>query len=86
MEVKNIRGGQVRPYADSIYQYKITSDKPEEKVEEHCAKEVHRCSNKLQGGCFTGSTGFPFGLDSYYKFNKMSDGKFSYTVCEPYTD
>ena len=85
MEIKKVSGGQLRPYSDSVYVFEVTSDKPEDEVEKHCTQEVKRCNNKSQGGRFDGSCSFPFGLNSYYKFSKVTDNKYRYTVCEPYT-
>ena len=84
-KVKNIRYGQVASYKDSIYEYEVISEVPESEVEKHCITEVKPCKNKSQGSSFHGSCSFPFGLNSYYKFNKVADNTYRYTVCSPYT-
>lgn len=84
-KVKKIRGGQISSYKDSIYEYEIESKMPAEKVESYCREVVRRCVHKSQGGCFTGSCKFPFGLERYYKFTTLDKGRYNYTVCEPFT-
>jgi len=81
------RAGQTREYEDSIYEYVVHSDWPQNKVEEHCYKHVHKCKNKLDDkrDQFSGKSGFPFGLNSFYGFRKLQDDKYLYIVCQPYT-
>ncbi|MCP3685590.1 MAG: hypothetical protein GY861_23310 [bacterium] len=83
-----IRGGQVGAYKDSVYEYKVTSNRSAEDVEEYCRTELHKCSNKTTGertATFNGNCGFPFGLDSFYKFVQVDTGLYKYYVCSPYT-
>ena len=80
-----VRGGQLRAYSDSIYEYIIESNEPKNMVERYCTASVHKCKNKHQSGTFDGSCGFPFGLDSYYKLIEISEHRYRYTVCSPYT-
>jgi hypothetical protein len=85
IEWKNIRGGQVRLHADSIYEYEIyTTCISEYDVKRFCTSFL-RPSKHESGGGFSGACNFPYGLDSFYKFENLGDGKFRYIVCEPYT-
>ena len=81
-EVKEISGGQLRPYADSVYVYEVKSEEPKEEVEKYCMKEVHHSGHK--GSDFSGSCDFPFGLSSFYSFFEKAPGIYTYKVCEPY--
>jgi len=77
------RQGQVRPYADSVYEYEIESDLKEAKVRKFCT-EILKPSENIGSG-FTGACSFPFGLNSYYSFWKTGDNSYNYKVCCPYT-
>lgn len=83
---ERVRGGQVRSYGDSVYQYKIESDQPAGEVKQHCLTELYPCNpeNTRPGLTHNGACGFPFGLDSYYTFTDHGNGKFTYTVTSPY--
>ncbi len=78
-----IRAGQVRAYADSIYEYKICSESPEKRVEEFCTKILEPAKHK--GTNFSGSCNFPHGLESFYSFSKIDENIYHYLVCRPYT-
>ena len=81
-----LRAGQPRPYADSIYEYKVYSDKSEEDVERFCKTMIKPCSQKANpGDSFSGSSDFPHGMNSYYAFRKLSENTYQYLVCVPYT-
>lgn len=84
--VEAIQLGQVGPYKDSIYKFKVISDLPLSEVKEFCTKTLRRSKNESPNGCYTGSCGFPFGLSSYFRFKKVAEGEYEYTVCEPYCD
>lgn len=82
-----LQGGQVAPYKDTIYVYKVTStyechDK-DKFVENFCTKVLRPSKNK--GFNFNGSCNFPFGLDRYHSLTKNEDGSYTYKVCDPYT-
>jgi len=83
LKVTPIRGGQLRPYADSVYEYEIESTLDPKETENHCTAKVKPCQNK--GSDFSGSCSFPFGLNSFYSFSKIAENKYNYKVCEPYT-
>lgn len=85
VESKQTKNGQVGKYKDSIYQWVITSQEPEDKVREHC-QTLMKSENEHPNGNFGGSCNFPFGLNSYFKFTNNNDGTFTYTVCVPYCD
>lgn len=89
VEVSTIRSGQVRPYADSIYEYMVTSDLDEDYVKLYCTTILHPSKNE-GGGTWNGSCNFPHGLNSFYSFKKMEKTEktfynYKYMVCEPYT-
>lgn len=84
--VEKLKAGQVRKYGDSIYEYRIVSDEPVEAVKSHCTTKLRPSKNESPNGHYGGSCGFPFGLESYFKFKKESEGVYLYTVCEPYCD
>lgn len=82
----NLRAGQVRPYGDSIYRYRVMSDSPMFVVSTFCRKVLKPCENEcLDDNQYTGSCSFPFALNSFYKFEMESPGVYIYTVCEPWT-
>ena len=91
---KQIQAGQLRPYADSIYEYEITTnikgmlynetDEEYDKIKEFCTEILYPSKNEGGGG-FNGSCSFPHGLNSYYKFVKRDRGSYHYIVCQPYT-
>ena len=79
-----LESGQQRPYADSIYKYEIESELYEGKIKEFCVKFLCPATHEGGGG-FSGACSFPHGLDSYYSFEKISENKYRYKVCQPYT-
>ena len=48
--------------------------------------EQWNLDNSVSGKNHTGACGFPFGLDSFYTFSDEGNGKYIYTVTEPYCD
>jgi len=86
-KVNQIREGQRLPYQDSIYEYIINSDLPEEEVKQKCLTEVRKCAPERHAGLeqYSGHCGFPFGLDSFYRFRKLEENKYQYIVVEPFT-
>lgn len=85
VSVTILSSGQVRPYADSIYTYEIESNLGDEQTKRLCTTFIRRSTNEKPGGRYDGGSGFPFGLESFFKFAKIKDGEYRYTVCEPYT-
>lgn len=82
--VKTLRYGQVRPYADSIYDYIVESEQPEFVVKNFCTKVLQpntqeyndwKPYNKDPSSYFAG----------YYDFRKVKDNTYSYHVVIPYT-
>lgn len=97
LKIETIKYGQMGQYKDSIYEYKIISKLNNKLIERYCTTKLRPCKNNKQNGCFTGSCGFPFGLESYYKFvhidtiisengKEVLESIYLYTVCEPYCD
>jgi hypothetical protein len=88
INVETLQAGQVGPYKDSIYKYKITVINPpfnvDRIIEDFCTKALKPAANK--GYNFNGSCNFPFGLNNYYSFTKNEDKSYNYNVCEPYCD
>ena len=81
---KCLQAGQVRPYADSIYEYELETTLHITEVKRFCTLFL-RPSKIEHAGRFDGSCSFPHGLNSYYKFTKKSDTNYHYIVCSPYT-
>lgn len=90
IEYKTIRAGQARAYEDSVYEYEITAseDMPAEEVKEYCLTVLSKMNpeNEKPGYRHDGHCGWPFGLDSFYSFTKISPGKYNYTITSPYCD
>lgn len=78
-----LKSGQPRPHADSIYIYKVFSDSPEYLIMGFCTQILKPSKNK--GSNFSGSSSFPFGLESFYSFEKTGEHEYLYKVCQPYT-
>ena len=83
---KIIASGQPAPYRDSIFKAEIHSTLHPMTVKNFCTMYLRPSSNEYASGVFNGSCGFPFGLNSYYRFRETRKGVYEYTVCEPYTD
>jgi hypothetical protein len=79
-----VKQGQVAAYQDSIYEYVIESNLPEEFIKSFCTKTLRPATNESSSGCFSGCSGFPFGLSPFFKFKKTDDNIYLYTVCCPY--
>ena len=78
---ETIRIGQPRAYADSYYEFIITSDLTELEIRKKCFAElrgVDPCQTK-QG------EGWPDVMKPYYSFSHIGNQKYRYLVTEPYT-
>lgn len=80
-----LQAGQIRPYADSIYEYEVKTEIHENQVKEFCFNFLKRVSPKNKGHDFSGSCNFPYGMNSYYTFRKKEENTYMYKVCCPYT-
>ncbi len=78
-----IRAGQPRPYADSIYEYKVYSESSEQRILAYCTRILRPAEHK--GSNFSGSCDFPHGLSPFYAFKKIVGNTYHYIVCQPYT-
>ena len=84
-DVETLQCGQARPYADSIYDYIVTSDEPERTVKEFCTKVLLPHSQPYDEW-------EPFSEDpssyfyGYHTFEKIKDNKYRYRVVMPFTD
>lgn len=85
IQVIKVQGGQIASYKDSIYEFIVQSYLHEEQVEELCKLYCRNSTHKVKNGNFNGSCSFPFGLESFYKFERIGYGVYRYIVCEPYT-
>ena len=80
-----IRTGQSGKYTDSIYEYKVYSDQPEHDVEKFCKEFIRPATHKARiGDNFNGRCGYPYGLESFYSFQKIGENTYRYLVCYPY--
>lgn len=85
-QVETIRAGQVRAYADSVYEYHIVTvhEVGDERLWEEC-QEIHKTGYRKDDEKHTGHCGFPFGLNSFGSLVRLGPNKWRYTVTEPYT-
>nr|DAI19564.1 MAG TPA: hypothetical protein [Caudoviricetes sp.] len=81
--VEIIKAGQPRPYADSEYQYVITSDCGEYNVKAFCTK-VLRPKNQAYKDWDRDSAASYFA--GYYTFEKTGENTYKYRVIEPFCD
>ena len=58
---KVIQAGQLRAYADSVYEYEIETKIHENQVKKFCFNFLKRVDSKNKGHQFNGSCNFPFG-------------------------
>lgn len=84
---KCLRGGQLFPYGDSVYDYEIEISEPasDDEVWKLCQtfkRAYHRDDNQKHNG----HCGFPFALDSYGSLKRTGETSYRYTVTEPYDD
>ena len=75
---KLISNGQQFRYGDSITEYEIESDLPEEDILKYCTTALVRCST-------------PAGEEEtlfapFYEFRKVSENTYIYRVTTPYCD
>ena len=87
IEVKKIRSGQPKPYADSVLEYQIivSGDLPNDIdiiIEEFCTKSLTHCNTKYSDERML--------CDSYYSFNvnllDENNKKYDFIVTSPYLD
>lgn len=84
---KQVTGGQVRAYGDSVYRWTVTApaDADDKAVWDYCQTLMavnHRNNDHRQ---HSGSCGFPFGMGSFGGLWKESPN-WRYSVVQPYTD
>jgi hypothetical protein len=87
---KCIKSGQAGPRKDSVWQYEIESDLPATEVLLQCTLNLgrgvnpaNRCNQMSQ---HNGSCEYPFGLDSFYAIIETADGRWMFSMVQPYTD
>ena len=83
----NTHSGQKQAYGDSFYEYDVTSDLPAEEVERVCAEKVYKAmpESQYRDEMKANSSADNY-FRSHYKFRKSGEGRYSYSVCFPYTD
>jgi len=83
----NTHSGQKQAYGDSFYEYDVTSDLPATVVERVCAEKVYAAMPEIQyrAECRTDRSAAAH-FRAHYKFAKVGEGKYRYSVCFPYTD
>lgn len=83
----NTHSGQRREYGDSFYDYDVTSDLPAEQVERICAEKVRSAIPEAQYVAeYRAKPSADLHFRNHYKFRKVGDGRYVYSVCFPYTD
>ena len=86
MEIEILRYGQPKPYADSEYEYILTTEHmPEYHVKEYCTKVLRPCSQTYTewNSNIRNAANYFHG---YYKFEKLEQNKYRYFVLEPFCD
>lgn len=82
-EVKTLKCGQPRPYANSEYEYEITSDCSEFTVKRFCTNILRPCSQTYDEWDENDMDSY---FRGYYRFEKIGDNKYRYYKLEPFTD
>ena len=78
-EVRILNNGIKRPYADTKYEYEVTTDETnEEEVKRYCTEQVHRASKSEAD-----DRGWS---ETYYEFRKIGENTYRYTVVIPNCD
>lgn len=86
IKVKEIRHGQVAAYKDDVSVYEIDSDEGFEATKKHCMSLTNvKNETKDESQC-DGSSGWPFGLDSFFWFGQKGPEKYSFKVVSPFND
>lgn len=87
-ESKCLRSGQPRPYADSIYEYDVTTTPGTSDEAWELCQSLCIAKNRRDGASHDGACGFPFGLQSYGSLRKLNEHgtKWNYRVTSPYCD
>jgi len=85
---KNTHSGQKRAYGDSFYEYDVRSELPADEVECVCCTKVCAAIPETQwrDECKAQRGSMEAHFRNHYKFSKIGDGHYFYSVCFPYTD
>lgn len=82
--IKCLQAGQVAPYKDTIYKYKVTTN--EQSIDEilaYCRSKIDNFKNvENKGSNFSGSCSFQYGLEPYYHYDNEDK---ILSICYPYT-
>lgn len=83
-----ISSGQKGAYRDSITEYEVESELGAKITEKLLVRHLIKTSNKKTSTRqFSGSCGFPFGLEKFYGFwPTEEETKFKLKICYPYCD
>lgn len=83
--VYEIRGGQPRAYADSDYEYVVTSDQPEHVIKRFCTGFL-KPHNQSKENWKKYTEDAPSFFRGYHEFDKLDEHTWRYHVHIPYAD
>jgi hypothetical protein len=88
ISLKLIASGQKGAYKDSVTEYEVESELGAKITEKLLVRDLIKTSNKTTSiREFSGSCGFPFGLEKFYGFwLTEEETKFKLKICYPYCD
>lgn len=87
-DVECTHTGQKRAYGDSLREFTVKTDKPEEEVKKYCTESVHQCALPYKEYIADERAGVKDFGDHFrqnYKFRKVKDGEYFYQVISPST-
>lgn len=84
---KNTHSGQKRAYGDSFYEYDVRSELPADEVERVCREKINTAipESQWREECKVDRS-MAAHFRHHYKFSKIGDGHYFYSVCSPYAD
>lgn len=82
-DVKVIREGQPRPYADSEYEYEIISEQSEFMVKRFCTYCLKECHQAYSQWDKSNADSY---FRGYYVFDKTDENTYKYRVKQPFCD
>jgi hypothetical protein len=81
--VRQIKSGQPKPYADSEYEYEVESDCPEFTVKQFCTKVLQPCNQTKAEWDVKNANSY---FRGYYEFRQIDVNKYRYYVLQPFCD
>ena len=83
INIKELKCGQPKPYADSEFEYIITTNYSKYEIQRFCQKYIRNCEQEKKDW----KTGVPESyFKGYYTFEEISPNVYKYYVLEPYAD